>query len=158
MTDISIVKQTTPPSFSKRHSFSPGPRPLQLALSTSSASSPGSPPHLSTPYTSSPCPRVGVELPLGARVARNARRQSSISYFTPRDSEPRTLLSPSPTGAKHALTRSVSVDSKTLLSSPRGGGAHGVSPGDRRSTGSAEPAQSERSPHTLAEKYVVLSS
>lgn len=157
MTDISIVKQTTPPSFSKRHSFGPGPRPLQLALSTSSASLPGSPPHLSTPYTS-PSPRASAELPLGARVARNARRQSSISYYTPRDSEPRTLLSPSSTGAKHALTRSVSVDSKTPSSSPRGGSTHGVSPGDRRSTRSAEPAQSERSPLTLAEKYVVLSS
>ena len=93
-------------------------------------------------------------------MARDARRQSSISYFTPRDStsEPRTSLWPSPTGVKHGLTRSVSVDSKTPLSSPRGGGASGVSPGDRQSTGPVEYPQPERSPHTLAEKYVVLCS
>lgn len=94
-----------------------------------------------------------------ARAAgNNARRQSSISYFAPRDGEGRTSLRPSPTGAKHGLTRSVSVGNKTPLSPPGVGSARGASPGDRRSTGSVESAQSEKSPHTLAEKYAILSS
>lgn len=149
MNDFSVAP-TPLVSDSKRHSFSPGPRPLQLALSTST---PGSPGPASAPFASYPSPNSAFsESPLSARLARKsgaARRQSSISYFSPKDSEARnSSLRSSPISANYGLTRSVSVGAKPPLSPGAGHPA-----GDRRSTGSAESIQSERTPHTLAEKY-----
>jgi hypothetical protein len=131
---------------SKHHSFSPGPRPLHLALTT--PDSPGSAisPY-STPSPSSDSPN-STSVPSSAtrfvRPPGAPRRQSSISYYTPKDSESRNATAR--TQARHGLTRSVSVGAKPPFSPGVGG--------DRRSTGSVESNQSERvtTPYTLAEK------
>lgn len=139
----------------KRHSFSPGPRALHLALSTTSIS--GSSTSGNSTFTSHSTSLLHSEssgstsAPTSAtRFVRSPgapRRQSSISYYTANDSETRNATLRATT--KHGLTRSVSVGAKPPFSS----GA-GIGIGNRRSTGSVECSQSEKvnTPHTLAEK------
>jgi hypothetical protein len=151
MSDFPIAVKTS--IHSKRHSVSPGPRPLRLALASTAI--PGSTGPIISPFTpySTPSPRFESPGSAGAspnatRFVRNPgalRRQSSISYFTP-DSETTTTRTPT----RHGLARSVSVGAKPSLSPGVGGGRSG----DRRSTVSVESTQSEKvsTPHTLAEK------
>lgn len=144
---MTTITTTTTATASSLQSFTPGPRPLHLALSIPSpASSSGASNYISpSPYPESPHNSV----PLTARISRSAstsRRQSSISYFSPTDSEAGNSTIRTP--ARHGSTKSMSVGLKSSFSP-------GIA-GDRRSTGSVGSTQSERPPHTLAEKYGYL--
>lgn len=151
MNDFPIAMHATN---SKRHSLSTGPRPLRLTLSSTS---PGEPGPTISPITSYSTPSPPSESPSSggapsgvSRVARKPeapRRQSSISYYTPKDGEARNL--PMRTPVRNGLTRSASVGAKPPFSPGVGAGT-----GVRRNTGSVESNQSEKvtTPHTLAEK------
>ncbi|KZP28080.1 hypothetical protein FIBSPDRAFT_885969 [Athelia psychrophila] len=138
MNDLTNLHSTTPPTTHTTHTthtsstphrastYSPGPRPLQLAQASLSTSA---------------CPSPTRSDPPGsAREPGTPRRQSSISYYSPLDSEKRVGLAAA-RAARHSLTKSMSV----------GGKDENL---NRRSVHPDAPAvASPAGPHTLAEKH-----